>query len=62
MKLLTFKAIEQDGCRDGTYGYQVLVDGEVVIDRVKSGDTDFANAAFDQVYEKLGINVEFDWE
>ena len=62
MKTVTFIAIEEDGCRDGTYGYSVWVDNVEVIEYIGSGDLDVANDELDPVWKALGINVQFDWE
>lgn len=62
MAKLTFVAIEHCGFRDGSGGWKVLVDGIEVIPKVKSSDTDFANSQFSDVYEKLGITVDWDWD
>jgi hypothetical protein len=62
MAKIQFVAIERDGCRDGTYGWQVLVDGVEIVPRVSSGNTDVANGEFGPVWEAAGITIDWDWD
>ena len=62
MAKVTFNAIEKDGCRDGTYGWEVYVDGKQIVDRVKSENMDISNRQFDKVWEAAGIDVEFNYD
>ena len=55
-----FVAIEQDGCRDGTYGYEVYLDGELIIDYIDINDMNIADGNLDPLWEKLGVNIDFD--
>lgn len=61
MPKLTFVAIERNGCRDGTYGYEAHVDGVKVVDWLGS-DINMADGRLDPVWEALDITVEFDWD
>ena len=60
MKEIKFVAIEHNGVRDGTYGWEVHVNGVKVVDKVR--DTDMADGSLDPVFDLLDIEVNFDWE
>lgn len=62
MSDVKFVAIEKDGCRDGTYGWSVEVDGKQVIKILGSGDLDMADRSLNPLWEALGVNLEFDWD
>lgn len=61
MPKITFVAIERDGCRDGTYGYEAQIDGVTVVDFLES-DINMADDRLDPVWEALGLTVEFDYD
>lgn len=60
MKTVTFIAIEENGIRDGTYGWEAHVDGVKVVDEIR--DTDLASGHLDPLWDALNINLKFDWE
>ena len=60
MKQIKFVAIEADGWRDGSNGWEVHVNGEKVVDRIM--DTDIADARMQPVFKMLGIAVDFDYD
>lgn len=60
MDEIKFVAIERDGVRDGTYGWEVHVNGVKVIDTVR--DTDMADGSLDPAFAALKLSVKFDWE
>lgn len=53
-------AIEKDGCRDGTYGWEVWVNDVCVIEEIR--DLDLANSNLNPIWKALNINLEFDWD
>lgn len=62
-KTVIFRALtDQDGQRDGEGGWEVLIDGEVVIDEVRSDDLDISSNAFKELWEALNVRLEFDQE
>lgn len=61
VKKILFIAIEdEDGQRKGEAGWTVTVDGETVIEHIC--DTDMAANALNPLWEKLGLEVEFDYD
>ena len=60
MKQIKFVAIERDGIRDGTYGREVHLNGEKVIDRVR--EPSLEDDSLDSVFDRLDIEIKFDWE
>ncbi len=62
MEKVTFVALEGTFERDGSNGWAVEVNGERIIDRIGSGDTDIADSSLNPLWEKLGITVDFDWD
>lgn len=51
-----------DGSRDGEGGWQVKVDGKVVIERLRNSQTDIADNALNPLWAALGVNLTFDQE
>lgn len=62
MSKLKFIAIEQNGCRDGTYGWQLEVNGKIVCDHLRSGDLEIGNQPITDALESIGVEVEFDYD
>lgn len=60
MKQIKFVAIERDGIRDGTYGWEVHLNGEKVIDRVR--EPSLEDESLDSIFDRLDIEIKFDWE
>ena len=61
MKTVRFVALpDPDGNRDGGNGWQVEVDGKIIIQSIN--DLDIGNNSFKKLWQALDINFKFDFD
>lgn len=62
MKTVDFIAIpDKHGNREGEEGWRILVDGEYIIS-VRNKDMDISANALNELWEKLNITINFDFD